>query len=340
MSPAKYIPSSSVPAPKAPRQPLLWAALAYGVGIVAGTYAWRPPLWWVVATCGFVGASAYFVRRRVWLALPLALGAILFTGALAIQMRNSRGPSDDGVLAFADGLETSVTAHVTHEGEIRETALGGLRQSVDVETEEIGSGAETHKARARMRLGIYGKDSDQEYDDNGTVVRMRIFRYGERVRFVAKLRPPRNFRNPGAFDYRGYLADQGIVVLASTKSMNVEVLPDFAGTRVERWRERIHRSIVEKVHTLWSPEDAALMDAAVLGESAFLTPRTRTDFQRSGTYHILVVSRMNVSILAFVVFWMMRRFRLSDVLASLLTVILCTAYAFVTGVGPPCGARF
>lgn len=61
-------------------------------------------------------------------------------------------------------------------------------------------------------------------------------------------------------------------MLASTKSMNVEVLPGFAGTRVERWRERIHRSIVEKVHTLWSPEDAALMDAAVVGESAFLRP--------------------------------------------------------------------
>jgi competence protein ComEC len=44
---------------------------------------------------------------------------------------------------------------------------------------------------------------------------------------------------------------------------------------------------------------------------------------------------MNVSILAFVVFWVMRRSRLSDFLASLLTVILCTACAFVTDVGPP-----
>jgi competence protein ComEC len=44
---------------------------------------------------------------------------------------------------------------------------------------------------------------------------------------------------------------------------------------------------------------------------------------------------MNVSILAFVVFWAMRRVRLSDFMASLLTVILCTAYAFVTDVGAP-----
>jgi competence protein ComEC len=164
---------------------------------------------------------------------------------------------------------------------------------------------------------------------------MRVFRYGERLRFPAKLRMPRNFRNPGAFDYRGYLADNGIVVLGSAKATTVEVLPGFVRTRFGAWRDRVHHSIVRKIHALWGAQDAALMDAAVIGESAFLTPDTKTDFQRSGTYHILVVSGMNVSILAFVVFWVMRRMRLGDGLASGLTVILCAGYAFVTDVGPP-----
>ncbi len=47
----------------------------------------------------------------------------------------------------------------------------------------------------------------------------------------------------------------------------------------------------------------------VIGEEAFIDRDTRTDFQRSGTYHVLVVSGMNVSILAFVVFWTLRRLR-------------------------------
>jgi competence protein ComEC len=322
-------------AQKPPRQPLLWAALAYGAGIAVGSYAWRPPCWWVFATLGFLAAGAYFVRRRVWLAFALALGAVFFTGALAIQASTTRGPSDDGALAFADGDEVVVTAHVTHEGEIKEASFGGTRQSLDVETEELANGDRTLAVRAGLRLGIYAKEFDQYYDESGTRVPMRIFRYGERLRFPAKLRQPRNFRNPGAFDYRGYLADHGIVVLASTKITKVEVLSGFVGNRLERMRQRVHRSLVGKIHALWSPEDAALMDAAVVGESAFLTPATRLDFQRSGTYHILVVSGMNVSILAFVVFWVMRRLRLSNVLASVLTVMLCTAYAFVTDVGPP-----
>ena len=300
-----------------------------------GAYAWRPPLWWVLATLGFLAAGAYYVSRRVWLAFALGLGALFFTGALAIQASTVRGPSDDGALAFADGKEVIVTAHVTHEGEIRSAGFGGTRQSVDVETEELTNGDTRLAVRAGLRLGIYAKESDQEYDESGMRVPMRMFRYGERLRFPTKLRAPRNFRNPGAFDYRGYLADHGIVVLASSKITEVEVLPGFAGNGVERMREGVHRSLVRKIHALWSAEDAALIDAAVVGESAFLTPATRLDFQRSGTYHILVASGMNVSILAFVVFWVMRRLRLSDLLASLLTVMLCTAYAFVTDVGPP-----
>lgn len=331
MSSAKAIPSSPIPERNPPRQPLLWAALAYAAGIVAAAYAWRPASWWCVAAAGFIGAGAYFSRRRWWLAFPLALGALFFIGALGLQLRSSERPSSQGILALADGEEVTVTAHVIHEGEIREAGFGGLRQSVDVETEEVGAAP----LRTTIRLGIYGKGSDQEYDESGAIVPMRVFRYGERLRFPAKLRAPRNFRNPGAFDYEGYLADQGITVLASTKSSKAEVLPGFVGNRLEKWRERAHRSIVGKIHALWRPEDAALMDAVVVGESAFLTPAIRVDFQRSGTYHILVVSGMNVSILAFVVFWAMRRLRLSEVLASLLTVTLCTAYALVTDVGPP-----
>jgi competence protein ComEC len=331
----KAIPLSTTSVRKPPRQPLLWAVLAYGAGITVGSYAWRPPLWWVVAALVFLGAGAYYVRRRVWAAFGLALGACFFTAALAMQASMSCSKIDDGALALADGEEVIVTGHVKHEGEIREARFGGWRQSVDVETEQASSGEKTIPVRAGVRVGIYEKESAQESDKSGARMPMRIFRYRERLRFAARLRAPRNFRNPGAFDYRGYLADHGIVVLASARYTKVEVLPGFTGNRIEQLRERVHRSIVEKIHALWSAGDAALMDAAVIGESAFLTPATRLDFQRSGTYHILVVSGMNVSILAFVVFWVMRRLRFSDALASVSTVALCTGYAFVTDVGPP-----
>ena len=61
---------------------------------------------------------------------------------------------------------------------------------------------------------------------------MPVFHYGDRILFTAKLRLPRNFRNPGAFDYQGYLADRGIAALGSAKIESVERLPGFAGSRI------------------------------------------------------------------------------------------------------------
>ncbi len=81
----------------------------------------------------------------------------------------------------------------------------------------------------------------------------------------------------------------------------------------------MHASVIAKVHGLWPARDAALIDAMMIGEEAFIDRETRADFQRSGTYHVLVVSGMNVSILAFVIFWTLRRLRVGDVPATLFT---------------------
>ena len=77
------------------------------------------------------------------------------------------------------------------------------------------------------------------------------------------------------------------------------------------------------------------MDAVVLGEEAFLRAGTRVEFQRSGTYHILVVSGMNLSILAFAIFWVLRQLRLDPAMAAVSTVAVSFGYAFVVGVGAP-----
>ena len=77
------------------------------------------------------------------------------------------------------------------------------------------------------------------------------------------------------------------------------------------------------------------MDAMLIGERVYIERELNTDFQRSGTYHLLVVSGMNVAILAFVVFWLLRRLRLGEWSASLLTVALAAFYAFLCDGGAP-----
>ena len=186
-----------------------------------------------------------------------------------------------------------------------------------------------------VRLGLYSTRQNGSASDDALAPPMCLFRYGESIRLPVKLKLPRNFRNPGAFDYQSYLAANSIGALASAKAEDVQLLSGFAGNRLELWRTRIHSSIIAKVHALWPAPQDALIDAMVIGEEAFIDRDTRVDFQRFGTFHILVVSGMNVTILAFVVFWTMRRLRLGDIPATLLTILTCVAYAFLTEVGAP-----
>jgi competence protein ComEC len=303
------------------RQPLLWAALAFAAGIATGVHAWRPPLWWAVAWIVFSSSSAYLVRRRGRPAFLVGLGALFFLGALMVQVR-AQDDASSSSWAHADSTEVVVTAHVTKEGTLREDSPGSVRQRIEVETEQLtkrdeASDVKFGDMRVGLRINVYQQELKSELDREASAATARLFHYGERLRFPARISLPRNYRNPGAFDYRGYLAENGIVALASTKAGSVEILPGFAGSQAELWRSRIHRSIIEKVHALWPPREAALMDAMVIGEDAFINRSTRADFQRSGTYHVLVVSGMNVSILALVMFWSLRRLRVSELLAGL-----------------------
>ena len=315
-----------------PRQPLLYTALALAAGIFLGAHAWRPPTWWVIAASAFAVATLVLVRRRTLIARVVALGTWVLLGALLIQLRPEPNvPSIDNLMR---GDEVVITAHVVRDGTVRRAGFGGMQQSVDVVTEQVRTSAESASVGFGIRLNLYAKAQRSSAGSESTVF-PHVFRYGEHIRVATKLRWPRKYRNPGAFDYVAYLAERGIVAQGSAKLDDVEMLPGFSGTRLELWRTRIHRSILEKIHSLWPPAQAALMDAMVIGDAAFIERDTRADFQRSGTYHILVVSGMNLGILAFVLFWLLRRLRASEVLASIIVVLFSVAYAFLTDVGPP-----
>ena len=322
---------------------MLWAASMYAAGIVTAYYVWRPPLWWLVAALVFCASAAYFLRRRARAAYALGLSAFFVTGALMMQVRTPGDRGSAAVLAFADGRDLVVTAHVTKEGNLRERSPGDTQQRLDLETEQIETRNETGKQdfaiRSGLRVSFYGRAEKSEEGNSESAPSAtafpHLFRYGERLRFPAKLYPPHNFRNPGAFDYTGYLAENGIVALGSTKAETVELLPGFAGKRAELWRTRLRHSLIEKIHLLWKPDEAPLLDAMLIGENSFLGRETLTNFQRTGTYHVLVISGLKVAILALVTFWLLRKMRVSDVAASAATVLLTVAYALLTDVGAP-----
>src|SRR5689334_542798 len=101
------------------RQPMLWAAVIYSLGILAGAYAWRPNSWWILAAAVFIAAAAYFLSHRAGFALLIGSLAFFFAGALHIQLRNSGNYLDTSILPFADRQDITLVGHVVRDGHIR-----------------------------------------------------------------------------------------------------------------------------------------------------------------------------------------------------------------------------
>lgn len=328
--------------PQAPRQPLLWAALAYAAGTVGSCYLWRPATWWLAAIIIFLLAAGFWSRKR-----PHGAQFFVMLGVASLAMLAAQLPAiRNAPYEFPAESDTVVVAHVIAEGEVVPTSNGGLRQRLDVVAEDVNADAVNGEVTAGLRLNLFlpkkpGNRSDLsegEIIGAGATDLAATFpqlHYGDRLRFSAKLRLPRNYHNPGAFDQISYLASKGIVASAAVRADRIERLPGFTGSRVELLRTRAHRGILTMIHRLWPPEQAALIDAMVIGDDAFIDGDTRTDFQRSGTYHILVVSGMNVGILAFVSFWLLRKLKTGDFAASVLTMVMAILYAILTDIGAP-----
>jgi competence protein ComEC len=232
------------------------------------------------------------------------------------------------------GEKVEIVAHVTNDGAL--LAGGGLRERIDLQTETIESDDLKFTQPVGIRATAFSHETDEDSERNESPQLPRLA-YGDRVRLTAKLRLPRNFRNPGAFDYEGYLRGQGISTLASVKADEIEVLPGTSGNRLGFWRSRMRQSILEHIRErgLWQREDAAIFSAMIVGDDSLLLRDVREEFQQTGVYHLLVVSGMNVALLALAVFWLARRLRLPEWAASAVTIALSVFYAYIAGMGVP-----
>ncbi len=336
----------TVPAP-APARALLYcggkeqvflAALAFSLGIIAADYLWRSPQSWLTACLVALLGAAFFYRRSPQVAFGLALMALVPLGGFYLQARDAAAPTvAENLQPFANGDDpVDVAGFVIREGLVRDSPYGGKQESVDVAAQQLQFGNQVLKADVGLRLTIYSKQTEEDAArDDGTMSPLRVYTYGQRLRFVAKLRMPRNYRNPGAMDMAGYLASQGIRLTGSSRADSVEILPGFVGSRIGLWRSAARRSVLAHIMQLWSGERGALVQAMLIGGRAFFGRDIKTEFQRTGTYHILVVSGINVGILAFAVFWALRKLPIGETWATILTILLSWGYAFLADLGSP-----
>jgi competence protein ComEC len=184
------------------------------------------------------------------------------------------------------------------------------------------------------------------------------FMCGDVVQAPMRIKLPERYRDPGAWQYADYLLAQGIGAHASVRASKIaltaETTTGFAASTdrtaqlqcsiyaAQSWASERTVSYVHSKTNRSLPKllqltagDAGMLNAMLFGDRAGLNKTQRVGFERTGSFHLFVVSGMHVGLLAGLVFWLARRLKLRDWLATVLTVALTFAYALLTGFGAP-----
>jgi competence protein ComEC len=184
-------------------------------------------------------------------------------------------------------------------------------------------------ARARVSLAI--EDAD---------VPLAPLHYGQRVEIEARIRPPRNFRNPGAFDYAAYLARQKIFWTATmTRGSAAKVLPGRCGSRAWGAIFDMRESAIAHLDRLYAGSEYAtgMMEAVLLGETSKLEKVWTENFRRTGTFHALVISGAHVAVLVGVLLFFLRLCAMPEIPSLVCAAMVAWLYALITGFSPPVG---
>jgi competence protein ComEC len=339
-------------APATAAIPLFCASCLFAAGIVVTRWVWLRPAWVLVSIAGAAALCALAALKAPRVALlPMAVLWPLL-GAWCAEMEPHPAPSA-ALLTLSDGLLRTLDGTVVDTGPVRTD----IEQNVDEPT--ILSPSERVDVRVES-LESVTDESDQQSAMSGGV-RLTVhwpreiplnkigpgFRCGERIRAVVRLLPPERYRDPGVWSRGDFLLDRGITSTGSVTVDQVESLgqrgPATLNCRIGAWQNASAARLLALPNAMrslpsWlrlSEDDAVMLAAMVAGDRTYLTHRLRAGFERTGSFHMLVVSGLHLAVLAACILWITRRLRMPRMPATLITIAAALAYALFTGFATP-----
>ncbi len=339
--------------------PLFFTACWFALGILLGYLRWQQPALLISAFCLSTIVTLVAIDRAPRVVLAPAMLTCFFAGAICLQIE-PYPPTQAKLISMADGLSLRVEGDVIRAGPIQiEESLpiyGGspkkeFSQQVDLRLRAIehvtANSDEMIAVDGGMRLNLFAPVSES----------FSALACGAEIKVAVIPHLPQHYVDPGVWDGRAYLLQQGIGVLASTQRSRIQTGNVASDKRamLACWLKRIQTVSSERLMhyannqatTSHLPqilkltqEDAAMLTAMVTGDRTYLSRGIRVGFERTGSFHLLVVSGMHLAIVAGLVFWGTRILRMSRVWASLATVLASLMYALFTGFGQPVQRSF
>jgi competence protein ComEC len=331
--------------------PSLFAACCFALGIALShlSYASPPVQLLAVMLFGLAALISIRIAPAVTLA-PLALAWAL-SGLFCAEIHPWPDPQS-ALRAHSAGGPQTIQGEVVRAGPLRiveSTAPfaqhGAVErsQSLDLRVNTI----EGMSIRGGIRLTVYAP-ADKPF---------ALFRCGDRLRLTTAVHTPERYNDPGVWDSTAYLLGQGIGAVATARAaaISLETQPPHAsfscrlkaaqqaaGERIIALPDSANAVAAIKLPALFrlSAEDASMLAAMITGDRIWLQRRTRIGFERTGSFHLLVVSGLHLAIFAGLIFWLAQRLRLPKLPATLITIAASLAYAIFTGYGQPVQRSF
>ncbi len=150
---------------------------------------------------------------------------------------------------------------------------------------------------------------------------------GQTLIIEGNLYKPKSPQNPGAFDFKKYLAKQG-----SFSGLKGDKIIFTGETNLWGWTNLRHRIINGFTNAL-GDENGLVISSMILGRRAVdLPPETRDLFVNLGLSHILAASGFHVALLLGIVFWLTQS--LPPMKKLIIGVIILLFYVGLTGIQP------
>ncbi|MEK7449090.1 MAG: ComEC/Rec2 family competence protein, partial [Planctomycetota bacterium] len=161
--------------------------------------------------------------------------------------------------------------------------------------------------------------------------------YGDKVELLGRIYSPAEPTNPGQFDYRRYLQQQGIhKILSLGKPEDIKIIKKESGNFILAAIFKSRKYLSGQFNQSFNrPEHSAFLNALVLGIRETMPEELENKFIRTGTVHILAVSGLNVAIVISVFLFTLWLFGIRGRAKSIVLILVIIFYAGLTGFNIP-----
>jgi competence protein ComEC len=260
----------------------------------------------VLALLGIV-SHRFVTRRAAWVA---GLAALTCAGG---ALETWRHPPPAPEIEFTPGETIEIAGCV-----VEPVAASPDREQTVVELAE----------GARARVNWY-------LEEGQTAPGLR---YGQQVELEVKLRKPRNYGNPGAFDFEQYLARRDIYWTATANAKSaLKITGSHCGRWPLTWIYAAREAAIARLDALYAqdPYSRGMTRALLIGDTAMLERVWADDFRRTGTYHALVISGLHLTLLTGWFLFFLRIVSAGVGWSLLSTSLVAWFYTALAGGGAP-----